>query len=302
MSRALVGFLFACALAGCSGSGSGASPAPLSSGSLPTSASLPSASAWGGHFIGTVKIGDVEYYGDAVITGDGAIRLYVGGPYASDGTVQPSRPESSDQFVGNLEVHADQAMGIGVILGQQCAPPNDRSGFCSENASAEIHLVQYAIVTAAEIGIRGEMQVTVNEATQIWSLDLAPLGIYSGVRARPEFVQGQYQEVLAEFASDGDTIISVDLAGQLFFQSTHSGCIGNGTLVPHLDGEFDIYDVTLVIASCNAPYDYLNGEFEGLATPTPSSVWDYDSLLRAWLSGRRGTQSLVAVTMLGLPM
>jgi hypothetical protein len=298
--RFLVGLLFAQALAGCGGSGSGASSVPLSAGPLPTPASLPSARAWGGHFIGTVKIGDSEYYGDALITGDGAIRLYVGGEYASDGTVQLTRPESSNQFVGNLEVHADQASGSGFIIGQQCAL--DRSGFCGENASAEIHLAQYAIETAAEIGIRGEMQVTANDATQIWSLDLQPID--SGVLARPGLVQGMYHEELAEFAIDDDTLVSVDLAGRLFFQSAHSGCIGNGTLAPHLDGEFNIYDVTLVIASCIAPYDYLNGKFDGLATTTPSSVWDYDSysLLRTWLSTREGAPSPAAVTMLGSPM
>ena len=260
----------------------------------------PSASAWGGHFIGTVRIGDVEYYGDALITGDQAIRLYVGGPYAPDGTVQESRPASSDQFVGNLEVHADQAFGSGVIIGQQCAPPSDRSGYCGENASAEIQLAHYA-TPAAEIGIKGEIQVTANDTTEIWSVDLQPFGNDSELRARLESVQGTYQEVLAEFALDGDTIISVNLAGLLFFQSAHSGCMGNGTLAPHLDGEFDIYDVALVIESCNVPYDYLNGEFVGLATITPSSVWDYDSLLRTWLSRKDGAQSPAAVTMLGLP-
>jgi hypothetical protein len=296
----LVGLLFAHALAGCGGSGSGASPVPLSAAPLPTPASLPSARAWGGHFIGTVKIGDAEYYGDALITGDGAIRLYVGGPYASDGAVQLIRPESSNQFVGNLEAHADQAFGSGVIIGQQCA--QDRSGFCGENASAEIHLVQYAVVTAAEIDIRGEMQVTVNDATQIWSLDFEQID--RGLLARSELVQGTYHEELAEFALDGDTIVSVDLTGQLFLQSAHSGCIGNGTLAPHLDGEFNVYDVALVIASCIAPYDYLNGKFDGLATTTPSSVWDYDSysLLRTWLSTREGAPSPAAVTMLGSPM
>jgi hypothetical protein len=65
------------ALAGCGGSGGGANPAPLSAGTLPTPASLPSAQAWGGHFIETVRIGDVEYYGDALLTSDGAIRLYI---------------------------------------------------------------------------------------------------------------------------------------------------------------------------------------------------------------------------------
>lgn len=302
MARFLVSPLFAFAIAGCGGSGGGASPAPLSAEALQTPASLAAAQAWGGHFIGTVKIGDVEYYGDALITGDGAIRLYVGGPYAPDGAVQESRPESSDQFVGNLEVHEDHAFGSGVIIGQQCARPHDRIGFCGENASAEIHIAQYALVTAAEIGIKGEIHVTENEATELWSLDLQPLGNYSGLRARLGYVQGTYQEGLAEFVLDGDTLMSVNFAGQLFFQSAHSGCIGNGKLAPHLDGEFDIYDATLAITNCRAPYDYLNGEFEGLATLTPSSAWDYDSLLRIWLTGRDRPQSQAAVTMLGFPM
>ena len=299
--RFLVLLLAAHALAGCGGSGGGANPVPHSAEALPSPASPLSAQAWGGHFIGTVKIGDVEYYGDALLTSDGAIRLYVGGPYASDGTVQESRPDSSEQFVGNLQVSAGQAFGNGVVIGQECAAPHDRSDFCGESASGEIHIAQYAIVTAAEIGIRGEIQVTANGASETWSLDLAPLSTDYELRARPEYVAGTYQEVLAEFALDGDTMISINLAGHLFFQSAHSGCIGNGTLAPHLDGEFDIYDITLVIERCSAPYDYLNGEFEGLATLTPSSVWDYDSLLRIWLSRRDGAQSPAAVTMLGLP-
>jgi len=85
---AFLGLLLA-GLGACGGSGSGASAIPPSAGpsttpaSLPsTPASAPSAQAWGGHFIGTVTIGDVDYYGDALLTSDGAIRVYVGGPYA----------------------------------------------------------------------------------------------------------------------------------------------------------------------------------------------------------------------------
>ena len=96
--------------------------------------------------------------------------------------------------------------------------------------------------------------------------------------------------------------MSIDLAGKLSFQSAHSGCIGNGTLAPHLDGKFNVYDVALTIENCNATYAYLNGAFEGLATTTPSTAWDYDALLRAWVSKRDGAPSPAAVTLLGAPM
>jgi hypothetical protein len=113
-------------------------------------------------------------------------------------------------------------------------------------------------------------------------LELTPWNNYYVIPARLELLAGQYMEELAEFAFDGDVTISVDPAGQLFFQSARSGCIGNGALAPHLDGKFNVFDVTLTIESCNAAYAYLNGAYEGLATTTPSTYWDYDSLLRIW--------------------
>jgi len=70
----------------------------------------------------------------------------------------------------------------------------------------------------------------------------------------------------------------------LFFQSASSGCTGNGQLRPHLDGAVNVYDVSLTVSGCNAPYVHLNGAFEGLATTSPGSKWDYDDFLRMWLS------------------
>ncbi len=97
-------------------------------------------------------------------------------------------------------------------------------------------------------------------------------------------------------------IVSVDPDGTLFFQSATSGCTGNGTVAPHLDGEFNVYDVELTLASCSGSYAYLNGVYEGLATTTPSSYWDYDSLLRAWLSKQEGSPAQAAVTLLARPL
>ncbi len=245
--------------------------------------------------MGTVTVGAVDYFGDALFTVDGAVRLYIGGPYSSSGVLQMARPDSSAQFVGNFEVDGDQAFGSGVIIGQGCAVPAP-ARFCGESASGEISV-------AVDSGdIQGEIRVTTSNGDETWLLELGGWRNYYVLPARPERVAGQYQEELAEFASDGDVIMSIDSAGQLFFQSVRSGCTGNGTLAPHLDGAFNVYDVTLMIENCAASYAYLNGDYEGLATETPSDYWNYDFLLRTWVSKRDGAPSQAAMTLLGSPI
>jgi hypothetical protein len=44
-------------------------------------------------------------------------------------------------------------------------------------------------------------------------------------------------------------------------------------------------------------YAHLKGEYTGLATTTPSSYWNYDELLRVWLS-TGDDAAPVAITML----
>jgi hypothetical protein len=295
--RFLLGLLFAQALTGCGGGSSTVPPvagsdiAPSSMGSAPPQPDQ----AWQGRFVGTVTIGNVDYFGDALLTADGAVRLYVGAPYASDGTLQLTRPDSSVQFVGKVDGPGNQASGSGVIIGQMCAVPMP-GRFCGETAASDLNI-------AVDSGkIHGDIHVMTKAGVEIWSLALDYWDNYYTLPAGLGFMAGQYQEELAEFALDGDTIMNVDRAGQLSFQSVHSGCMGNGTVAPRLDGKFNVYDVTLTIENCNVQYAYLNGEFEGLATTTPSSYWDYDSLLRTWLSKKDGAPSQAAMTMLGQPM
>ena len=88
-----------------------------------------------------------------------------------------------------------------------------------------------------------------------------------------------------------------ELAGKLFFQGASSGCTGNGDVSPHPDGRLNLYDVTLTIASCNATHAHLNAACTGLAATTASSYWDYDMLLRMWLS-TGDAAAPAAITML----
>ena len=247
-----------------------------------------------GRYVGTVKIGGVDYFGDALLTVDGAIRLYVGDPYSANGALETTRPQSSAQLVGTFQVHDSQASGSGIIIGQGCANATPIR-FCSDTASAEISVV------VDEESVQGEVRVSTSAGEETWSVDLGAWSNYYLLSAAQRYLTGQYQEQIADFNADAAMIVSVDPDGSFFFQSAPSGCTGNGTVAPHLDGEFNVYDVELTLGSCTGPYAYLNGVFEGLATTTPGSYWDYDSLLRVWVAKRDATPQ-AAVTLLGLPL
>ena len=48
-----------------------------------------------GRFIGVVRIGNIDYFGDALVAEDGRMRLYVGGPYATSDLLQVTRAHSA---------------------------------------------------------------------------------------------------------------------------------------------------------------------------------------------------------------
>jgi hypothetical protein len=90
--------------------------------------------------VGVVTIGNTDYYGDALITADGSLRLYVGGPYANDGTVQVAKPKASEQFVGNVAIAGLGVRGSGVIIGQECGTASAVGPFCGKNTLGNIQL------------------------------------------------------------------------------------------------------------------------------------------------------------------
>jgi hypothetical protein len=229
-----------------------------------------------------------------LITSDGTMRLYVGGPYATNDVVEQTRPESSAQFVGNLDRNQGYS-GTGVIIGQGCLA-GDFVRFCDQAAFGEIEIgVDY-------LQVQGTIRITTRQGEETWFLELWQWENYYGVPAAVERLAGNYRELVAAFAEGGDVIVTIDQTGQLFLQGAATGCTGVGRLAPHLDGEFNVFDVSLSIDGCDAAHASLNGEFTGLATDTPSDYWAYDSLLRVWLSAREGTSFQAALIMLAAPM
>jgi hypothetical protein len=295
-ARVLIGLVAAWSLIGCGNGGSySASEGDPSSGASPPAPKPTSGQSLDGRYVGTVTIGAASFFGDALLTSDGALRLYVGNAGLNSGALPRSKPGGSAQFVGEVRAAATGISGTGRVFGQDCAPP-DVVAFCSGTASAS------ASLTLSSEELRGEIEVMTPGGPETWSLDLGAWRNYYDFPAGRGSLAGQFQEVLAEFERDGDVIINIDGAGRLFFQGASSGCTGNGDVSPHLDGQANVYDVTLTIASCDAAYAHLNGAYSGLATTTPSSYWDYDSLLRVWLSTRDADAAPAAITMLAEPL
>jgi hypothetical protein len=249
-----------------------------------------------GRFVGTVTIGGSTLFGDALLATDGALRLYVGGPYSDSGALQITRPENSEQLIGTLKKSGSQASGNGVVIGQQCAA-SVPSHYCGDAAPASFEFTGSA-ATDHSSRISGQIQVVTSAGAETWSLDLAQWPV-DALSTPPT---GQYKELLAEFASAGDAVINVDAPGALFFQSAQSGCVGNGAFDMQRHDAGGGLSLTLTIENCSDAFAYLNGVYEGLASGTPSSVWDYDFLLRVWLSKRTGSGAPAALTLLAEPL
>ena len=164
-----------------------------------------------------------------------------------------------------------------LIFGQGCSAAEPSRFFCRTTAHAKRD--------GGAGDLQGEIVVTSPEPQrETWTLELRPWANYYDLPATQGALDGHYKEELADFAQNGDTIVNVDGGGHLSFESASSGCRGDGNLMPHKNGSVNVYDAVLTISDCQPPYDYLNAEFSGLATTSPSTIWDYDVLLRIWLT------------------
>ena len=186
--------------------------------------------------------------------------------------------------------------GTGVVIGQGCSEPAGRTVLHRTGARCDQPSSQSG-------DLRGEIQVTAPGRSRDLAAGPSFVGQLLRAPAGSRYPEGQYREELAEIGAGGDVILVVDGAGRLFFQSALTACTGNGTIAPHRDGAFNVHDVALTIAGCSGPYAYLNGEYDGLATTSPSGYWDYDAMLRAWLSKQVDDPSqAAALTMWAQPL
>jgi hypothetical protein len=292
----LFGLLAAHVLASCDTGGDDTATAPLPD-PPPVAATIEH-----GHYRGLAAIDGQSYHAEGVLTVDGDFRLFVGGRV--DGNSGPEtgagltgtllNPEKSMQFSGRLAMAGNEGSGAGLVTGEACTAPND-GRFCGASVFAEARLNGLADGHLTKLA--GEIRTATSAGDENWLLDLSAWSLYYRSPARPESIGSAYSEKLAQFAKGDEVIISFDGAGRMFFQGPATGCTGNGVFTPHLDGEFFVFDVDLIIENCNATYDILNGRFAGLATQTQNGYWSYDIWLAVFLSTPEDVESPVALTM-----
>jgi len=258
-----------------------------------------------GHFLGEITVGDEKYYSEALLTIDGEVRIYVGSPVDSSlySGATPSEaslhPQESMLFIGTIdEIGTTPILGTGAVIGQICDGASMR--FCDEPAPAKVSLEASLEISSGyrQKRLAGALAVMTPDGEERWSIDLWSHSSYyelgTGV---PGNYRGIFQERLAPFAQSEEMPLVIEPDGQIRFASTASGCAGEGTLLPHLDGRYDVYDVHLRITDCNAQFAYLNSEFEGLATETQGGAWDYDVWLVIFLSAPEGPPPRPAFNM-----
>jgi hypothetical protein len=248
--------------------------------------------AWDGHFHGWLFIEQSRYRAEALLTVDGAIRLLVHGPWETFGLgLRPADKTASAQFVGSFTVDGNAASGSGVILGHPCGSLGAHE-FCGLAEPAQL-----AISIGTRELLAGKLVFAAAQDPLTWSFELGWVDddLYDS-GASTEAVEGLYRSESAELASRTDLEISIDGNGALFFQSVDTGCVGNGSLVPHADGAFSVYDASLTIDNCAPAFAHLVGAFEGLATETTLhsgfycySYYDSCDGVAFWLSSPAGT-------------
>ena len=230
-----------------------------------------------GYFAGSVffegSSGPEGYYAEALLTIDGHFRFFIWGvPGIVARWVSP-------HFVGTLEFTGDEAHGHGVMYGSCVADDSEMP--CRNNEPAEL-----TITTATRSELLGDITLAGDEK---WQLRMSwPTTTYL-VPATLEFASGLYSEWFSEFGT-----VNVDTAGRIFAQSPQSGCITNGSLVPHGDGTFNVYDVDVRIENCVSFYEGQNGEFTGLASRSIGDAGWGDWLLM-WLSTKESASEPKAV-------
>jgi hypothetical protein len=236
-----------------------------------------------------VTIAGVDYNAVGLLTADGALRVSVG----DDGSGGPALM----QIVGNVVQSSGYIVGGGAIYGEACAS-SPSSRFCGRPSPAEFEL-------PTDEYTKGTIWVTTAAGQETWTWQTSSWYSWSPSAALPsappwDAVKGLYSIRGTELAGNAGTVLTIDGQGRLFFQSSETGCTGNGTMTLRPDLNADVYDVGLTIEGCVGAYAYLNNQFEGLSIVDNDAActgcWDDGVGLldtpRLWLSMPTGVAAL----------
>ena len=236
---------------------------------------------------GTVRIGADDYEVSGVLTPHLDFRLSIGAPTGGTLETEPSIA----QLVGSFP-QGPIGLGVGVLIGEDCAGP-DPARFCGRRLPVEIEVSKNA---GSAPGATGVVRVATDQGEETWELRLGYWGGRSGFDPVLA-VAGTYEIGRTEMVGGAAVTLTVDGAGRVFFQNPLSTCVGDGTVGAPI-ANVNLRNVRLTITNCDAAFDYLNADYEGLALIESATPWDYDlSILRMWLSTAPDAPHAAAISL-----
>lgn len=268
-------------LSACGGDGSAppSDPAPTSIiRDIRCEADVLSGAPYGGFFSGEIVGAEGSGWATALLTEDGYFRLHI------EDSLGDGAPEF--QFIGRYRAQGERnnTWAWGEFRLQNCS---DADAFCfASEGQFELTSLCAGELTGTLVAYPEGRPFPPGWEILSFTLD-PPVPSAYDTPATLAFSEGVYDGSYPYYASAGpsDITATVDAAGAMFFQSAATGCVGNGTLSPHLDGTYNVYDVEVTIANCADASSHLNGVFTGLATRplNPDEAFPVDALLM-WLS------------------
>lgn len=240
----------------------------------------------GGAFYGHVDTGAFVPFVNAVavLSPDGEVRIELAD--ASATADRPDNPVVYSQIVGRVNTSAVGAWTPASIIGETCSGASEQWA-CGVAAPIEIRFILWGGGNVVA-ELRGETSF----GTGTFGLPMHLGNFADSVSLERD--QGLWP-LFWDFAVFPDTApTNIDADGALFFQSSTTGCTGNGRLTP--SGEGRVYSVELSIGNCNSEFARLNTDLVGLASYEGIDAWG-GQMLRFLLSSPEGSLDTVALRM-----
>lgn len=253
-----------------------------------------------GFYVGYFTYKGVNHWTEAMLTADGWLYIHT---FSYPGWTSSSGPVL---FVAKVDP-ADLGQWTSIrAIGENCQSDSSigHFGCIGEPPDPARDTVEARITSAGKGLLEGEIAVTLSGFASLvlpFSLN-APTLNYIDLPASLVTVQGMYRDPDPQFTGQTGMVITIDGAGNLFFQSPLNGCTGNGALTPYLDGSLNAYRVELLLENCTGAFQYLNGQLEGIATRDAGYWWGPSGRgpdLYIWLASLESVSPQAALTIYG---
>lgn len=206
-------------------------------------------------FIGDERIDPPFLAAVAILSADGEVRIQL--PDYSDTFDRPDNPVVYSQIVGRVSTTDLETWTSASIIGETCRSSSQQWG-CGVAQPIDI---RFSLWGDPEVvaELRGETSL----GTGTFVLPMLRGGTAVDL-VRDHGLWELY--AYSSGASESAAPMTIDADGRVFFQSSATGCTGNGRLTPSGNGR--VYSVELAVGNCGPEFENLNTSLAGLASYT----------------------------------